>query len=90
MTRSIIIDFSATGNKQAKYYDVPSQNNNKDCGVIINISLVNLPTGNIMEAVRTFLHEGDGKFRQRDIPDIRKRILRELQNNTLETGVSHK
>ena len=69
------INISGTGKLKAKYYDVPSQRNNKDCGVFL------------MESCRTFLHEGNGKFKQRNMPDIRKRILRELQNNELETGV---
>ena len=49
----------------------PQQDNDYDCGVFV------------MEFARTILHEGNGVFEQKDMPNIRKRIKEEIRNNRL-------
>lgn len=51
--------------------DVPEQRNDNDCGVFV------------MEFARVVLHDGQENFQQRDIPDIRTRILGELRSGKL-------
>ena len=72
------LEAQGTDKYRAYYRQVPQQTSQKDCGVFV------------MEFVRTCLHEGNGEFHQKDVPDIRKRILQELRSNTLETGVAYK
>ena len=72
------LEFQGLEKCNTYYIDVPHQTKGKDCGVFI------------MESVRVCLHEGEGKFKQGDMPNIRKRILRELQNKKLETGFAYR
>ena len=59
------------------YWNTPKQNDKTSCGVFI------------LEYARSLLHEGDFKFSQKDIPNIRKRMERELKNRKLESGFKY-